>query len=79
MDTEERNTSYNVCGCYSFERGWLSTSFWVLPRFTFTLPPKVFAEIIQKPEANRGLPTQHILRVHRGPRATILTVFRNRA
>jgi hypothetical protein len=36
--------------------------------------PKVLAEIIQKPEANRGLSTQHILRAHRGHRAMLLCV-----
>jgi hypothetical protein len=37
--------------------------------------PKVFAEIIQKPEANHGLPTQHILHVLRDLRAMILSDF----
>jgi len=37
--------------------------------------PKVFAQIIQKPEANHGLPAQHILRARRGLRAMILSDF----
>jgi len=34
-----------------------------------------WAEIIQKPEANHGLPAQHILRAHRGLRAMLLSDF----
>ncbi len=63
MGTEWQNTSCNVCGCYSFPK-----------RIALVLhpgccasrspAPKVFAEIIQKPEANHGLPAQCI---HRAP------------
>jgi hypothetical protein len=58
-----------------FKRGWP----WYLILGAAMLQvhptPKVFAEIIQKPEANHGLPAQHILRDHRGLRAMLLSDF----